>query len=527
MNRVSYAPLFMAGWFLLIIMPNYFIPLFETTDARYAEIAREMFVSGNLLEPHFNGIKHFHKPPLTYWMTSLGYLLFGINGFGARFFGAFAALVTLMYTYRTARLLGDEKTGGNAVLILASLALFIIVSRVVSTDIYLTMFTAIAYYHIFCRLEGVRNKLDSLKLGVILGLGFLTKGPLILLFTIIPFILSIPFSKNHRRAFSLREWGITAVLFLFIGLPWYIAVILKNPGLLDYFIGTQTIDRVATDKFKRMEPWWYFLQIFMLLAGPYSLYITSAMIRRRGIRQATTITFYILFPFIVFSLSMSKLPTYILPLFPLFAILFAGEIPRITNRWGLSAGHAYLLLFAFFPALAGSFISFTEPYRIQMYAASAFCLLVWFVTVFVMKRGLIAASALVLIISINSVYLVTPLIGPHMKGYRLMAEASKNIAPELDMLCYHCFLPSLSFYRNEIVPAAISKTRETQFQDEEEYSEYYIDENSELKEWLSSRERLFMVTKPKNRKYFEWWFGYECSVAFEHDRQHLFLCERD
>ena len=92
----------LAGLGLFLLLPAGLLPLTETTEARYAEIAREMVDSGNYLEPFFNGVKHFHKPPLAYWLIAAGLKLFGINDFGARFFGILAALVATAYVFRLA-----------------------------------------------------------------------------------------------------------------------------------------------------------------------------------------------------------------------------------------------------------------------------------------------------------------------------------------------------------------------------------------------------------------------------------------
>jgi 4-amino-4-deoxy-L-arabinose transferase len=77
----------------------------ESSEARYAQIAKEMFDSGNYIHPTKMGIYHYHKPPLTYYITALGYYLFGENEFGARFFLSVALLIQLILVYKTSLLL--------------------------------------------------------------------------------------------------------------------------------------------------------------------------------------------------------------------------------------------------------------------------------------------------------------------------------------------------------------------------------------------------------------------------------------
>ena len=95
-------------WIVLIVgLGNY--GLAETSEARYAEISREMFLSGDYLNPKLLGIFHFHKPPITYYITTLGYRIFGVNEFGARFFLQIAIVIQLVLVYRLANLLYKDK----------------------------------------------------------------------------------------------------------------------------------------------------------------------------------------------------------------------------------------------------------------------------------------------------------------------------------------------------------------------------------------------------------------------------------
>ena len=83
--------------------------LAETSEVRYAEISREMLITGDYLNPQLLGIFHFHKPPITYYITSLGYQIFGINEFGARFFLQVAVIIQLLFIYGLAQLLFKSK----------------------------------------------------------------------------------------------------------------------------------------------------------------------------------------------------------------------------------------------------------------------------------------------------------------------------------------------------------------------------------------------------------------------------------
>ena len=84
--------------------------LAETSEARYGEISREMVNSGDYFHPTLLGIKHYHKPLLTYYITSLGYKIFGITEYGARFFLGITLILRILLVYKIARtLLKDDK----------------------------------------------------------------------------------------------------------------------------------------------------------------------------------------------------------------------------------------------------------------------------------------------------------------------------------------------------------------------------------------------------------------------------------
>ncbi|MRR39548.1 phospholipid carrier-dependent glycosyltransferase, partial [bacterium] len=271
MNPRHRTLIFLALYFLILLFPGPALHLRESTEARYGEIAREMVATGNWIEPHLNGIKHFHKPPLAMWGMAAGMEIFGINGFGVRFFGIVAAVVALAALYRTARLfLDDEDEALNASLVCATSLLFLSSSRVVSTDIYLACFTALAQLMLFRQVQGERSLWNAPLYGLFLGLGFMVKGPIIFLFTLLPFLVAKAFDREHRKVFTWREAAIGTGVFLAVALPWYVAVCIKNPHLIDYFLRVQTVDRLATNRFERDKPFWYFFVIFASTFLPYT-----------------------------------------------------------------------------------------------------------------------------------------------------------------------------------------------------------------------------------------------------------------
>lgn len=519
--------LFLIIYFAFLMIPAYWLPLFETTDARYAEIAREMLASGNFLEPYYNGIKHFHKPPLTYWLNAIGMSIFGVNGFGARFFGALAAVVILIYTRRTALLLSrDEKIADTAFFILASSLLFIVVGHVVSTDIYLTMFTIMSLYYMFRQMYGKVGVSNAFMAGLLVGLGFLTKGPIIFLFTLLPFMAAKFFDPNHRRVFNLIEVLVILAVFASVALPWYLYVINVNDGLLNYFLKDQTVERVATDKFSRSKPFWFFFAIFFGTFLPWAFYMIRNHRFSYKLQPGKALYLYIIMPFIVFELSTSKLGTYLLPFFPVAAVIAAVNTESIALK---RLGGAFVILAGVAICVVPFVVDYAEAY---MFMLLPFGLLYTVLAVVVYRKFfettnfVQAFTGLVLLLTFF-VYCFIPLVGPYAKGYRLIAEDIKKYDPtgRYDVLIYRSFVPSLSFYLNDVKPIAFSKSRETQFQDESDYRRFLIETEEQLQSYLAGRKELLVYARKKSREDFVALSGYECSdISFRGDKKYVMHC---
>ena len=213
--------------------------LAESSEARYAEIGREMLLNKDFLHPRLLEIQHYHKPPLTYYLTALGYTLFGINEFGARFFLQLALIFQIFFVYKIANLLfNDVRLSLSASVIYFTFPIVLIATNNLTTDAYLTTFEIASIY--FWLLYRNNRKAYGLYLSSLaLGLGFLTKGPVVLL----PFVVflishSIIYKQRFKVNFHLLWSGL---IFIGISIPWFIIIIKETPVLFDYFFKTHTI----------------------------------------------------------------------------------------------------------------------------------------------------------------------------------------------------------------------------------------------------------------------------------------------
>jgi 4-amino-4-deoxy-L-arabinose transferase-like glycosyltransferase len=317
------------------------IAYFEPSEARYAEIAREMVESGDWITPHLTYIKHFDKPPLTYWITATAFKLFGANDWSGRLPLILAALFFLLYTWYLSLVLfpNQRKQASLSVLILFSSLLFLILSRSLTTDPYLALFNLGATYHLLRWFLQERRFTDAFLSAFFLGCALLTKGHVVFIFYLIPWLAAVVLYRQHRAwkpVDLLVFFGIPLVIFL----PWFLAVIHDNPKLVSFFLGEQTLGRIATNLHHRSEPIYFHLAVLgvgMLFWFTYFLMHLPQALLERGNRSQGMLLLFTIIPLIIFSLNRSKLVPYLLPSLPFYAVLIAYWLATKTGgstlRW--------------------------------------------------------------------------------------------------------------------------------------------------------------------------------------------------
>lgn len=300
-------------------------------ETRYAAISWSMLETGDWLTPTHNlKFKHWHKPPLTYWLMASSFAVLGENDWAARVPSALAALAAVMGVYVIGRTMHGARTGFLAGLVLLASPLFFAVARLANTDMPLCAFVVWTWVCFVRAMFGARRtKLWFVLGGLCAGLGFMTKGPVLLMATAAPMLVYAALTNQWRRI-GWWPWLAAAGVFLVVALPWYVIVSARNPGLLGYFLEYQTLHRMTTEVHKRTEPFWFFVWLVPLGFLPWIVMVPSeiAASLRRGVAGSREERLRVLVPvvwavvvFIFISLTTSKLATYCLPLFPALALL--------------------------------------------------------------------------------------------------------------------------------------------------------------------------------------------------------------
>jgi 4-amino-4-deoxy-L-arabinose transferase-like glycosyltransferase len=316
--------------------------LFEPDESRNAEKAREILLLRNWITPHENFLPVLDKPIFFYWLIALAYQLFGVSEWSARLPSALAALGCLVVVYRFARMGRGVWAARWSMLILLTSTEFFLLARVVISDMTLTFFITVALVSFYSavRSENQRTRLLScLLMYTALGLGTLVKG---LPGLVVPGMVAFFYVLLTRKWRLLRELHLIegAVLYLLLVTPWYAWAGAENPGYLGYFLRQEHFSRYWTEEFKHSESWYYFFAVLTVGFLPWTplIPLTVKRLWERMDDRDLFLALWATLPFIFFSASSSKLPHYLLPVFPPLAILTAQTVVTMFSLKDVKSG---------------------------------------------------------------------------------------------------------------------------------------------------------------------------------------------
>ena len=306
--------------------------LLRSDEGRYAEIAREMFVSGDWVTIRYNGLKYFEKPPFHLWMTAAAYHVFGVGDWQARLWVALSGMIGLLITSLAAARWYGRRVGILTALVLLAAPTWNLGSHFNSLDMSVSgalacvLASVLLAQHPDASLRARRNWM--LFAWASMGVAVLTKG---LIGIVLPGLVLAVYSLMVRDATLLRRLNPVsgALWFAVITLPWFVLVSLRNPEFLQFFFVQEHWQRYTSTVHLRDAPIWYFIP--QLVAGflPW-VGLAPAMLNKLCSEQSTTslrpqllLWIWVTVIFAFFSLSSSKLPGYIIPIFPALAILAA------------------------------------------------------------------------------------------------------------------------------------------------------------------------------------------------------------
>jgi 4-amino-4-deoxy-L-arabinose transferase-like glycosyltransferase len=312
-------------------------------EGRYAEIAREMVASGDWVTPRLDGIKYFEKPALQYWLTAASFEAFGVDEWAARLPTALAGFLTIVAVGYAGAMLVSPAAGIYAAAALASSIWHFGISHLLTLDALLSFWLALALVAFLLAQRAAttakaRERAMLVAYAATAG-GILTKG---LVALAIPGTTLVLYSLATRdfSPWKRLHLGKGLPLLLLLTLPWFVVVSLRNPEFARFFFIHEHIERFLTTEHHRTGAWWYFLPLLAIGLLPWTgvfLWRLKAAWRdaatdTSGFCWARFCLVWSAFILVFFSISDSKLPSYILPIFPAAALILGWQLEVIPSR---------------------------------------------------------------------------------------------------------------------------------------------------------------------------------------------------
>lgn len=405
-SRVLFLFLFSSFLFLIQLGSGTF---WERSEPTYAEIAREIVVTGDWLTLHHEFENWYVHPPLYFWLTAMVGSLFGFNEWTTRIVSALFGAGGVLLTYLLGKELFNPRTGFIAALVLMASLEYFILSRIVLMDTLLNFFTLGALYGFLLAYRSKKNRY-LLWMYLSTALAVLSKGPVGIVLPLMLIFFFLLFKKDLAYLLRLfHPMGI--VLFLLVVFPWYISQISQHGfefikvNLLSYTFG-----RYFGVVEEQAGPFYFYLPVLLLGFFPWVCYLASGWLLLNKERDEAGIFLLAcsLVILIFFSLAGTKLPNYIITLFPLMAItlahLFDSALRAPESPWfrrHLLASNLAAFALTFLLIASGIYFSkdIGSPYNesipllvpLAVLAGGGIC---FSVALYLLRRNILATAAI-------------------------------------------------------------------------------------------------------------------------------------
>ncbi|MBW4608295.1 MAG: glycosyltransferase family 39 protein [Hassallia sp. WJT32-NPBG1] len=402
-------------WLILIGWVGYgwnlgSIGLIDETEPLFAEASRQMFVTGDWITPFFNGQTRFDKPALIYWCQAIAYAIIGVNEWAVRLPSAIAALAVIslsFYTLQWYLARQDELehisrptrrwlTAALGAAIMALTPEMIAWGRTGVSDMLLTgcIATALLCFFLGYASKGEGKKVISnlssqsllpnkwyLAFYVLIAGAILTKGPVGIVLPGLIIAAFLLYVGSLREVLQEMRFFMGMLIVFGLSAPWYVLVIWRNGwNYINSFFGYHNLERFTEVVNGHRGPWYFYFLVVLLGFAPYSVYLPVAIARLkfwqikywRSQERSQQLGLFAFVWFVgifsFFTIAVTKLPSYVLPLMPAAAILVTllwsdffldkqtrgqGGQEKISSLSGLSSPTPPLLHSPTFPLWSG------------------------------------------------------------------------------------------------------------------------------------------------------------------------------
>jgi hypothetical protein len=450
------------------------LPFLGNDECRYARIAEEMNQAGSWITPVLQGFPWLEKPPLYYWMTILSYKLFGVSEASARMGPAVCALLAAASILWLGARLWSLRAGLLGGLITLTAIGFCGYGRSASPDMPITACFTIAFALLAAAvLNGDMAIWKVWCAYVLLGLGVLAKGPVAI---VLGAGILILFWTLDEKGGSLKNLHFLSGSFiaLAVALPWHLLVF-KETGFtfISSYLINHNLARYVTEVHHHEQTFLYFVPVMLGLLFPWTGWLPALIPRRPRLRIPDLHTWdrstlflgcWVLFPFLFFSFSTSKLPGYILPSLPPLALLLGrkladlvetAQMPRSTTWFYL----AFMLVLAIaFPAYM--WVSYEDTWRAGLLLALAMALPACCVFWLARRRNLRGAIYATVVQGLVFILAATQFgfapLAEYNSAHDIALQAAKESAGATPIVTFSYFDHTLLYYTDYHIDANIT-----------------------------------------------------------------------
>lgn len=478
------------GFFLFMLGNNNFT-LYDNSETNYSAVAKEIVNTGDYLTMHYNGENWYIHPPLYFWINSTFCEIFGWNEFNLRLPEAIFGILGLFAIYLITSLFYSKKTALYSSIILGTSLVYFVISRLAIFDTLLNTFILFSvYFFLKAYLNPQKKGFYFFLFAISCFLGVMTKGPIGLVHPCAVIVIFLFFKKDLKFLLD-KKVALNFLLFLALTCPWYIHQLLVNgepffnKALKDY-----TWYRFFGVVENQAGPWWYYFPMLLTFI-PWIFYlpvlirdIFSKTKNNTDIKLFSWI--FMIFTFIFFSLAGTKLPSYLLSMFPFMALLIAEQLENKTFKKTINV--STIITASFFLLLLVYSIGYTlpEPYTneksllIIFFLIPAISILVF--AYFILKnktsKAMISISSGTIIFCIFLVNFFFPQLDKYKESKLFVDRIMLTELKDYNVATYQHYTPYLIYYLNQKI-----------------YSPKKVEE---IKELLYKKDTLFLMIRNKD-----------------------------
>jgi len=463
------------------------LPLTDVDEGAFSEATREMMARGNLVSPTLNDAPRHDKPILIYWAQAASVSVLGVSEIGFRLPSIIFAVLWMLALYRFCQRHADRRTAQVAALVMGlSLAVGFIAKAAIS-DALLNLFIALSMFGIYDFFCAERDGRPTCRLlyytYAMLGLGFLTKGPVAVFFPLLVsglfFVSAGSWRAWLRAVFFWPGW----LLFLAIVVPWHVAVFLdQGDAFFRGFYLKHNVNRYSNTFEGHGGKWYYYIAVLPFVLMPFTGWLLAIVgkiggqlrrtplgsMRGDGLFERFLVLWFVVV-FVFFSSSGTQLPHYLLyGCTPVF-ILLAKYRPTAERRW---LAYVPLVLFALLLAvlpeilayaaakagkpfekmlLDGLVVAFSDSARwlLPLMAPGVIGLALWRslpVWQGIVLAGVLQALVVSVVIAPRAISVTQ---GPIREAAQVARETGGNV------VAWRIIMPSFSVYRQAATPTRV------------------------------------------------------------------------